>query len=529
LQKIRVAKFNEEQFNTAQKEVTEKGGLHEVAIDEHGRLFVQDTETGTMGRMSVEQYQQLRADNPEKYEALTNSNLLYYRAHDPNFAFKNDILRTVSNGIGEKQVTELLLQVANGLGSDTLKQEGYSEKKGQSILNGMKDLQEAYASGMTIDGLYKQGYLNENQKEQTASALEYLWTALPENAKVFLKYKSGGTERDAIALMSNLVFSRNSRKTEYLQTLTKDPNDTSSTSGDKSNVGNDFLSNVQAGTGGRDAVFHTNLGGEYADIGMSIAGTGYGMAITPTGQPIGQTNMFDMLQESRLLGISKGSGSMYFGEQKLPLEALHNIAYLGDEIMRVNIPVNSDGSPNFSLLKEFNDAQQEFLLSAQTDEDRLRIFGSRPNLAGLINSDGSLNMSKFAPYVLVNGLTTDKLSGIDKNNSYVHEIKADPNMYKLLKSSLTTGSGKTLATPKVDEYGWGDAIFKGWGEWLNGYDHLYKGVLYIPIDMNRNSAAMYSAQKLSTKERDAMETEYQQNPAFLNYNFAGNSADLLNY
>ena len=47
--------------------------------------------------------------------------------------------------------------------------------------------------------------------------------------------------------------------------------------------------------------------------------------------------------------------------------------------------------------------------------------------------------------------------------------------------------------------------------------------------MNRNSAAMYSAQKLSTKERDAMETEYQQNPAFLNYNFAGNSADLLNY
>ena len=62
LQKIKVAKFNEAQFNTAQKEVTEKGGLHEVAIDERGRLFVQDVESGAMGKMTVEEFKKLKEE-----------------------------------------------------------------------------------------------------------------------------------------------------------------------------------------------------------------------------------------------------------------------------------------------------------------------------------------------------------------------------------------------------------------------------------------------------------------------------------
>lgn len=528
LQKIKLAKFNLEQFKTSQNESLNSGGYGEIAIDSNGKIFVQDTETGSMGKMSVEEFQQLQAQDPEKYEALTNSNLLYYRKNDPNFAFRNDVFDVVSNSIGAKKVTEMLLQVANGLGTDTLKKEGYSEKKGNSIISGMKELQEAYEKGMTVNGLYKQGFLSEQQANQTTAALEYLWSSLPENAKTFLKYKSNGSNREAIELMSNLLFSRNSKKSEYLQTLTKDPAE--SASDGKSGAGNDFLSNVQAGTGGRDAMFHVNLGGKYADSGMTISGSAYGMAIDPSGSPIAQTNMLDMLQESRILGIAKGSNNIYFGEQRISAEALRNIAYLGDEIMRVNVPINSDGSPNFALLKIFNDKQQEFLMSDQTDADRERIFGSSPELAGLVNPDGTLNMSRFAPYVLVNGLTTDKLSGIDpKANEYVQEVKADPKLYQLLKTSLITGSGKTATAPKIDEYSFGDALFKGWGEWLNGYDHLIKGVLYIPIDMNRNAAAMYSGVKLSAKERESMELEYQQNPAFLNYDFNGNGADLLNY
>jgi hypothetical protein len=37
---------------------------------------------------------------------LTNNNLLYFRAHDPNFAFKNEILGVVSNGIGMSEINK---------------------------------------------------------------------------------------------------------------------------------------------------------------------------------------------------------------------------------------------------------------------------------------------------------------------------------------------------------------------------------------------------------------------------------------
>jgi hypothetical protein len=36
----------------------------------------------------------------DKYRALTNSNLLYLRAYQPEYSNNNQILATVSNGIG---------------------------------------------------------------------------------------------------------------------------------------------------------------------------------------------------------------------------------------------------------------------------------------------------------------------------------------------------------------------------------------------------------------------------------------------
>jgi hypothetical protein len=118
----------------------------------------------------------------------------------------------------------------------------------------------------------------------------------------------------------------------------------------------------------------------------------------------------------------------------MSLENLRNIAYTGGEMLRVNIPVNSDGSPNFTLLKKYTEAQQKFQMSGKTQEDRKRIFGSDPELASLYKPDGTLNMSRFRPYLLVDGITTDKLAGIDlEKNDYVHEMKPDPALYSQIK------------------------------------------------------------------------------------------------
>jgi hypothetical protein len=160
LRSIRMAEFNQQEFNDARKQVVANGGLNEFAIDLHGNIYIQDQETGEIKNVTPEQYNKIK-DNGN-YQVLTNSNLLYYRANDPNFAFKNDILNIVSNGIGMKQITEQLLAVSSKIGTSTLKQQGYSEKNAQGIVQGMASLEKAFQQGMTVEGLYHQGVITKD-------------------------------------------------------------------------------------------------------------------------------------------------------------------------------------------------------------------------------------------------------------------------------------------------------------------------------------------------------------------------------
>lgn len=529
LQKIRVAEFNSEQFKNAQTIVEKNGGLNEIAIDENGRLIVQDTNTGAMNRLTVEQFNQLQAEDPNRFKALTNFNLLDCRAQNNHFAFSNDILRTISNGIGEKTVTEMLQRALNDIGTTTLKQEGYSEKAANRIKGGISLMEQAFEQGMTVDGLYKQSMLSKDQKEQISAAMNYLWNVMPENARTWLKYKSGSNNptEGAKSLMQTLMFAHNSPTTELDLDLTKNPDESSDESSDDGKLKTSYLGNLQAGSNGREATFHVNLGGKYANSKMSITGTAYGLTVTPDGKPIGPTSMYNMLQQSRIFGISDDN-NIFFGEQKVSVDQLKNIAYKGDQVLRVNIPCKADGTPDFDLLKSFTEAQQKIRLSGGTLAEQKAIIEEYPELAGLVNSDGSYNMNRFKPYLIVNAMTTDKLAGVNLDeNNYVSEVSPDPNLYAELKESLATGTGKDKQYPDIDEYGWSESIFKGWGEWINGYDHIVKGYMFIPLNMNRGAASMYANQHISQSANDSLEEEYQQSEAFLNYNKNGNSSSLL--
>jgi len=481
LQKIRVAKFNEEQFNTAQKEVTEKGGLHEVAIDEHGRLFVQDTETGDMGRMSVEQYQQLRADNPEKYEALTNSNLLYYRAHDPNFAFKNDILRTVSNGIGEKQVTELLLQVANNIGKNVLQQEGYSTKSGEAITRGMGVLQEAYTQGMTVNGLYKQEYLSEDQKAQTTAALKYLWSALPENAKVFLKYKSDGSESGAVELMSDLLFSRNSYRQEFKQNLAKHPDDdTSDGKGGKAEL--DPVKAMILGMGyQKDITLNTGTSYEAHILGN------YSVLTNENGNPLGE---YTSLREvsSGAFAPSLDLNNATFGGARI--ETL-NRAYLNNaDIVAMDLPIDvayyqQTGilRPDINLMgkiEELHTAMKQGRVdknNASAVNAECQRLGLPPMYASLDeNGIPQLNANYFARFARVDGIVDER--ALETGQSVDNTVRsATDNKRQNFKEYMS----------KADKsYALSDG-FLGMGA-----DNLYEGAIYIPIRRDLIAASLGS-------------------------------------
>lgn len=522
LNQMKIANFNKKEYDDAFDIVSQNGGINELAINDRGQIFCVNSE----GDFKLLNTQQLKENSD--YQPLTNSDLLNFRAYYPQLANNNDILKVVKNGIGIETVTKMIQDSINNLGSSTESSEGYAKIKAQQIISGLQDFINAQEQSgnydATVDNLYKSKLLTKNQAMQSQEALAYIYRTLPENAKTLLKTKTNnGTDKEAIELVSTLINSKLDYSREFSLDLDQTTDDSSNSKKDVNDkVKADLIMQIQAGNGGHDTIQTID---NKTGIGMTISGTAYEQVKDTQGNHIGKTSVENLLNNSGLRSIINADNSIYFGDQKIDLDNLSNILYDGKGLLRTNLPIREDGSPNFDLLDEYSKAYSEFLLSSQTQEDRLRIFGDKqkyPNLTSLVTPNGDFDKSKFAPFIVVSGITTDGLTNIDKqNNTFITEVKQTPELVQELKNSLSVGSGKNIQYPDIDEYDWSEWLMP---EFINGYDHIFKGNIFIPLNMNKSAAALGGNQDLNINTAQSLEKEYQQrdinfqklNPSILN-------------
>lgn len=504
LSQMKEANFNKKEYDDAFQTVSKNGGINELAITDRGQLFCVNSE----GDFQLMTLSELKSNSD--YNPLTNSELLYYRAQLPQLANNNEFLKVVKNGIGMESVTKMIQDSIGNLGTTSESNEGFARSQASQLLNGLQDFinaqQQSGSYNASVDDLYKGKLLTKNQAMQAKAALSYIYNTLPINAKTLLKTKTqSGTDKEAEELVWTLISSKLSSTTDFQLDL-DDSNSSSSKSNQKGDLDADLILSIQAGDGGHDSVYTLN---NKDSVGMTVKGTAYEQIKDTQGNHIGRTSVENLLNDSGLRSIINADNGIYFGNQRVDLDSLLNIAYDGKGLLRVNLPVRSDGSPNFDLLEEYSKAESEFLLSSQTDEDRLRIFGDTekyPGLTSLITQTGELDYSKFAPFIVVSGMTTDNMVDIDESNKFVTEVKQTPELVKQLKTSLSIGSGKNIQYPDIDEYGIMEAITFG----LNDYDHIMKGNIYIPINMNKRAAALGGNQSIDTTTGQMLEKEYQQ-------------------
>lgn len=504
LSQMKEANFNKKEYDDAFQTVSKNGGINELAITDRGQLFCVNSE----GDFQLMTLSELKSNSD--YNPLTNSELLYYRAQLPQLANNNEFLKVVKNGIGMESVTKMIQDSIGNLGTTSESNEGFARSQASQLLNGLQDFinaqQQSGSYNASVDDLYKGKLLTKNQAMQAKAALSYIYNTLPINAKTLLKTKTqSGTDKEAEELVWTLISSKLSSTTDFQLDL-DDSNSSSSKSNQKGDLDADLILSIQAGDGGHDSVYTLN---NKDSVGMTVKGTAYEQIKDTQGNHIGRTSVENLLNDSGLRSIINTDNGIYFGNQRVDLDSLLNIVYDGKGLLRVNLPVRSDGSPNFDLLEEYSKAESEFLLSSQTDEDRLRIFGDTekyPGLTSLITQTGELDYSKFAPFIVVSGMTTDNMVDIDESNKFVTEVKQTPELVKQLKTSLSIGSGKNIQYPDIDEYGIMEAITFG----LNDYDHIMKGNIYIPINMNKRAAALGGNQSIDTTTGQMLEKEYQQ-------------------
>lgn len=506
LTQVKTANFNKKEYDNAFDIVSKNGGINEYAITDRGQLIC----TNKDGDFQLLTLDQLK--DKEGYSPLTNAELLQYRAYSTQLANNSSVIKIVQNGIGIESVTKMIRDAVGTLGSNTEVSEGFAKTKASKLIRGLEEFtkaqQESGDYNATVDTLYKGKLLTQSQAKQAQAALSYVYKTLPVNARTLLKTKTAnGTDEEAIELVSMLLNSRLSSRQEF--TLSAEtPSDRKGKNGtDGSDLKANIPIQVQAGDGGYESVMTID---NAAGVGMFIDGITYEQLKTPNGEHIGKTSAENMLNNSGLRSIIKATnGEVYFGNQKISLSDLSNITYDGNGIMRANIPVNSDGSPNFIVLGEYGEARRLYEESNQTEEDKKRIFCDAvkfPNLAKLVDpKTGEIPTKYLAPFIIASGMTTDGLVHIDDNNTFLTQKASDAALIREMKTSLATGSGKNVVTPDIDAN-------EGWynpGDWFGMYDHIYKGNIFIPLNMNKVSGAMGGNQYLDKDEADSLEEEYQ--------------------
>lgn len=506
LQNVKIATFNKKEFDKAYKIVNDNGGLNEVAITDQGKLVVTDSK-GKISSITIDTYNK----NRDKYQALTNSNLLDLRAQ--NHPMDNSLLNVVSNGIGMESVNKYIQSIALKLGNSQETIEGYSQTSGDRIVKGiqfLKSLPEDSLNGMTIDGLYHSSKATSSQIAQAKAALNYIYATMPSNMKTLLEVKSGDKE-GVINLIGQLVNSGldASQKISTQLVLDDDGNKlgskgkTSSSSESKDHTDLSPALAFVAGKGEQKSIL-LNPGSAYA---INTNGV-YGIATGADGHALGAgASLKDLSKGQLALNLDFKQATM--GGAKINPGMYDRIILNDSTIVSMDLPIKEDEitgliSPDFSLCKKLETAnvtlqRQGINPDAPKSQEEINTINEIYNKSGLpvkYNQQGQLNPQQWKRFAAIQGKADERVFGKDPTfeNDTIIQV-TDSDQIEAFEQSIKSIN---------KEYSRSSGIF-GFGA-----DDIYEGTIFIPLSDNLVSASLLSSDKFTVPISDASQVEAEQ-------------------
>lgn len=501
LQTMNQLSFSREQYDKALDNVKSNGGLNEAAIDQYGQVYMTNGKDYKL--MSPEKAKQ------SGWKQMTNQDLLYLRANDPSLSGKDEILNVVNNGIGISQVTKMIQDSIGNLGTNSNSETAYATTQQGQLIQGLNDFikaaQETGQYDASIEDLYKAQIINKTQAQQAQEAIAYIYKTLPQNAKSLLKTRTeGGTDKEALNLISTLVLSKTSEDRSFTADLVGGPTKKSMSkdagSKDDTELKTSLPLQVMQDMGEADIAPVTIDKGD--GVQMSVYGSFFSAINDKKGEPIVNTSLQNMLAQSGLQDIVKNVRSITFGDQKLTPEQLSKITYNNTGIVRADLPVNEDGTVKLSVLDDFNAAMNEIKGLGNASREQVEAIKAKYHLDQYLKDDGTPDPKHTAPFMLTEGYTTER-NGIE-DTAYVKHIKnPTDDQIQLIKDSLTVGTGKDAKVPDIDTFDWYNPF-----DWF-GTENIYKATIYIPISNNVSAAVRGGNQNLDYNEALKYEMKYR--------------------
>lgn len=456
--KVNELKELKENWKEAYTKAGASGGLNEVAVGPNSELYARDKK-GKISRVSISDYTKHR----EAYNPMTVSELLEARKYDPQLTYDKNTFSIAANSRGLEDITKKIKGVTDMIGKETVTTDKYkssadiakqySEFKGlpNPTTEQMRGLQELSSIQQGPNGIYKITDSTTSTQGHMGEALNYLWATLSKSEKDKLTANaaiSGGSITDAKDILLNALSmsasSEYSKKVDYQKDATEGSG--LSTGGAKG-LGN--MSENEIFLGGKfnlGETFKWNDPKSGRTLNLPITGK---IAITDKGNvPIG-INTLNVVNTTPLAAVTDTS-NITFGGKKVKSWDMNKIVYDGTPAARTFLPINSDGTPNLTLLGKFEEVNKDLKNHPEldtTEEINKFYFDHGVPFAQVKGDRTFVTNDVMKPFMVMYGWSTDEVEAVKDNPNVVELTGEEGNKVNKVWNSLIKANKLTDKVP----------------------------------------------------------------------------------
>jgi len=468
--KVNELRQNRENWKSAYDSAAKSDGLGEIAIGGNRELYVRD-KTGNIKTVGISDFEKNRKD----YNPLTVSQLLEARSKDERLAFDTSSFAVAEQSIGTSKIFNKINDIVSKMGDITSDKTTYvdtrelakriSHEKGlpepsKQVLEGLSDLRNAIDEGS--EGIYK--IKNKTVTPNIQKAYEYVWSSLTEQEKNKLMANgvmAGKKSTDISGIVQNAIYTQASPETEFTPEYQKEMTE------DADGLGGSSKKTINLTP---QELFHNDrlyIPGMKYEINtpnnkVSLKATATGIAplfnLNKEGETIGAATISDVLSLGNYSSIINPKKA-YIGDTNIDPLLLQEVAYTGEDVGKLYMPVNDNGAPDLGQLEKFNNAYEVFNINKNTwNDSEIKDHFRKAGFPGIKikrikGSDGVTTTileetGKVKPFLAL-PIISNSASDLS-NNPWMIEMTGDKkDLAKVLMEKAFSVQGGTQSKPKM--------------------------------------------------------------------------------
>ena len=474
-------KHNSALHEDAVQRLQDQNAGGEVALTHDGKLYV----VGKEGLQTITptEYRQ----NRDKYQPISNKQLINWREEQVAFANRSDILLDLSHTIGMKDIMSHIHTAINEFGANGLSNAS-SElvRKRSSIEHGL----DLIAAGP--DGLYKiinKGKIVTNRPdgEDLWNAVRYIYSTLPTDMKNVLQAKSAIANTKVEDFLAHSIL----RNTDFSREISNDFEYEDGKSGRGGSGGGsgswDDLSRAEKIAYGRGSQLQQyQLHSSSDKFAINVLGQNYGQFKNHEENPLTDLRFDSVLRNDPIRDLIDPN-SITIGETLLNTGNLSHVVLGNDSnIYRVALPFTTDQQghikPNLALLKnieEFKEWQNEHRGASETQiQSKIQELGL--NDLTWTSQGLEIPQDQVRVFLVTHGYITNHSNLVESEWMEEQHDNKDQLLEHYYDVFNFSGESRTKANKR------GDLENRWWRT-----DKIYKAPIFMPINDARIATAIH--------------------------------------